>query len=129
VNPSHAPYEVKFEVRPGYVYARVIAERVDRPTAMWFLGEAISECANHRKKRLLLERGNAGEVAEEELFVMMDELLKLSDETRIAFLNQHLLSAEKIREVIRYGAGRGGNYRCFMSFEKAEQWLLEDADE
>ena len=129
MNSSHPPYEVEIEVRPGYVYARVTAEHVDRPTAMWFLSEAISECANHRKKRLLLERGNAGAVAEDELFIMMDELLKLSDETKIAFLNQHLLSAEKIREVIKYGAGRGGNYRCFMSFDKAEQWLLEGADD
>jgi len=127
VNSSHTPYKIETEVFPEYVHARVTADHVDRATAMSFLSDVLMECAKNRCKRLILERDNPGVVVEVELFYIMDDLLKLKDETKIAFLNRHLLHAESIRDVVLYGAKLGGNYRCFNSFEKAEQWILEVA--
>lgn len=126
MNSSNAPYEIEYQVYPEYLHARVTAEHIDRTTSMSFLSDVLMECAKHRRKRLLLERGNAGNVAQEELFGMMHDLMTLHDDTKIAFLNRHILLAEKIRDVVAYGANLGGNYRCFDSFEIAEQWLLED---
>jgi len=126
---SHTAYTIEVEVHLEYVHARVTADHVDRATAMSFLSDVLMECAKHRLKRLILERDNPGVVVEVELFYIMDDLLKLKDETKIAFLNRHLLHAEEIRDVVAYGANLGGNYRCFNSFESAEQWLLEDSDE
>ena len=126
MNSSDAPFEVEYQVYPDYLHARITAEHIDRATSMSFLSDVLLECAKHRRDRLLLERGNAGDVAQRELFLMMDDLLKMNDPTKIAFLNRHILLAEEIRDVVAYGADLGGNYRCFNSFEKAEQWLLEN---
>jgi hypothetical protein len=125
---SKAPFQIDYHVYPSYLHARVTAEHIDRTTSMSFLSEVLLECAECRRKRLLLERGNAGNVAQDELFGMMQDLLTMKDDTKIAFLNRHILLAEEIRDVVAYGANLGGNYRCFNSFEKAEQWLLEDED-
>lgn len=125
---STPTYDLQIEVRLGYIYARVTVENADRAIAMSFLSDALIECAKHRRKRLLLERANAGSVAENELFHIMDDLIKMNDQTKIAFLNRHLLLAGELRDVVAYGAEIGGNYRCFDSFDKAEEWLLEDAE-
>ena len=128
MNSSQTPYTIEIEVLPKYVHARITAEHVDRATAMSFLSDVLMECAKHRRKRLILERSNPGTVVEVELFYIMDDLVRMKDETKIAFLNRHLLHAEGIHDVVAYGANLGGNYRCFNSYEKAEQWLLEDVD-
>ena len=120
-------YDLEIEVRPGYVYASVTAETVDRSIAMSFLSDALMACAKHHRKRLLLERANAGSIIENELFYIMDDLMKMNDQTKIAFLNRHLLLAGELREVVAYGAEIGGNYRCFNSFKEAEEWLLNDS--
>ena len=129
MNSSTTPYRIEIEVFTKYVHARITADDVDRVIAMSFLSDVLMECAKQRRKRLILERSNPGAVIEAELFYIMDDLLKMKDETKIAFLNRHMLHAEEIRDVVAYGANLGGNYRCFNSFEKAEQWLLEDSDE
>lgn len=123
---SSPAYELEIEVHRGYIHARVTAENVDRAMAMSFLSDALMECAKHRRKRLLLERVNEGFVLENELFYVMDDLIKMNDPTKIAFLNRHLRLAAALQDVVAYGAKMGGNYRCFSSFEKAEQWLLEE---
>lgn len=123
---SSPPYYLEIELRPRYIYVRVKAENVDRSIAMSFLSDALMECAKHRRKRLLLERENAGYVVENELFYIMDDLIRMNDQTKIAFLNRHSLLAAELRDVVAYGAEMGGNYRCFSSFDEAEEWLLDD---
>jgi hypothetical protein len=128
MNSSNALFEIQYELRPSYLHARVTAERIDRTTWQSLLSDILMECANHRRKKLLLERANAGNVPQSELLEMMADLLKLNDATQIAFLNRHLLMAEEIADVVAYGAQMGGSYRCFNSYEAAERWLLEDEE-
>ena len=126
---STLAYDLQIEVRQGYIHACVTVDNADRAIAMSFLSDALIECAKHRRKRLLLERASAGSVAENELFYIMDDLVKMNDQTKIAFLNRHLLLAEELRDVVAYGAEIGGNYRCFNSFQEAEEWLLQDIED
>jgi hypothetical protein len=118
-------YEIEYRSHPEYLHARVAAEHIDRTTSQSFLSDVLMECARQRRKKLLLERANAGSVVESELAGMMADLLKMNDTTQIAFLNRHLRMAEEIADVVAYGASVGGNYKCFNSFKAAEQWLLE----
>ena len=126
MNSSNALFEIQYGLQPDYLHARVSAERIERTTWQSLLSDVLMECARHRRKKLLLERVNAGDVPQSELQDMMADLLKLNDTTQIAFLNRHLLMADEIADVVAYGANMGGNYRCFSSVEAAERWLLED---
>ena len=126
---SNAPYEIEYQLYPNYLHARVIAEHIDRKTSQSFLSDVLLECAKRRRKRLLLERGNEGGVVVEELMTMMQDLLQLRDTTKIAFLNRHIKHGDDIRKIVKMGAGLGGNYRCFVDFTDAENWLIEDIDD
>ena len=126
---SNAPYEIEYKLYPNYLHARVIAEDIDRLTSQSFLSDVLLECANHRRKRLMLERGNEGGVVVEELMTMMQDLLQLRDTTKIAFLNHHIKHGAEIGKIVKMAAGLGGNYRCFVDFSDAEEWLVEDADD
>ena len=125
MNSSNAPFEIEYDIKSNYLHARVTAEQIDRTTWRSLLADVMMECARHRRRKLILERANAGDVAQTELNDMMADLLQLKDNTQIAFLNRHLLLAEEIADVVAYGAREGGNYRCFNSLEAAEKWLIQ----
>jgi len=124
---SQKRFELEFKEHPEYLHARISAPYIDYSMAMSYLSEVMSECANRRCKRLLLERDIPDMMPEDELFKSMDYLVSLdSGGTRIAFLNPHTSVAEALQHIVDYGAGRGGVYRYFQDFDEAEAWLLED---
>ena len=117
---------LSYSIRPDYIHARITARHVDRSTAMTYLSEVISKCADRRCHRLLLERDIPTMMSDDELFQTMDEVVAMDSGTRIAFLNPHTTIEEGLQHIELYGAGPDGNYRCFRTREEAEQWLLEE---
>lgn len=127
MNSSNAPFEIEYQVHPEYLHARVTAEYIERSTSQSLLSDVLMECARHRRRKLLLERVNPGNVVQTELADMMSDLMEMNDDTQIAFFNRHILHATEIADVVAYGASVGGNYRCFNTFEAAERWLIESS--
>lgn len=126
MQPSPARVELTFNEQSEYLHARISAPFIDRAAGMWYLGEIFLECANRRKKKLLLERDIPYMMPQDELVRTMDHLVSMQSGTRIAFLNSHASIAEELKQIIEYGAEQGATFRYFETFEEAEQWLLND---
>lgn len=122
----NAPYELQFERRKGYVYARISAPSIDRSTALDYLSEIADECANVKCKRLMIERDIPSMMSDGELYNTMDDFVRLSSGLRIAFVNPHRSLNDAMRKIIRYGAGKGADIEYFDSVDEAEKWLTSN---
>jgi hypothetical protein len=85
----------------------------------------MSECADRRCKRLLVERDVRTMAAGDELFETMNDLVALDSVTRIAFVTPHTTVAESRQHAVDHGTGHDGDYRFFRSKDKAVEWLLQ----
>ncbi len=128
MQPSPARVELGINEHPEYLHARTSAPFIDRATGMWYFGEIFLECADRRKKKLLLERDIPYMMPYDEVVSTMDYLISMHSGTRIAFLNSHLSIAKELQKIINYAADRGGPFKYFEVFDEAEQWLLNDQD-
>ncbi|MFL6468501.1 MAG: hypothetical protein ACJ72Z_11140 [Pyrinomonadaceae bacterium] len=127
MDTSLALFEIEYLEHPEYLHARITAPHIDRPMAMSYLSEVMTECAKRRLKKLLLERLTPAVLPQDELSNTMDYLISMDSGTRIAFLSPHSTVAESMQHVVDHGEGKDGAYRYFQSFDEAEKWLLEGA--
>src|SRR5688572_16345933 len=84
------PYLLTFEERPGYLYAKILAETMTREIALRYLKEIADKCSELDCNRLLIDRDVRAMLSPEDLQFTVHEFLKLIGSTRVAFLNAHL---------------------------------------
>jgi len=123
---SEKPYKLSFEQRENYLYARVEAETIDRPTALEYLSEVARQCARLDAKRLLLDRDIPVMLPDAELFNTTTDFLEMIRGTRAAFVNPYQDLTDAFDFAMVVGLNRGADYRRFDNTEAAEKWLLEN---
>jgi hypothetical protein len=126
---SPKTYGLTFVEQPNYLHARITANFVDRDLAMSFLSEIMTECANRRCKRLLLERCPPYLIVNDQFLNAADELIAMDSGTRIAFLNSQASIDESIKSNGDRGFDEAGNYSFFKSEAEAVAWLLKGSND
>ena len=121
-------YGLTFNEQPNYLHVRITATRFDRDRALSFLSEVMSECANRRCKRLLLERDLPETGMDDELLNAMDDMVEMDSGTRIAFLNPNTSSERALQHAGNDGVRRDGAFRSCSSKEEAIEWLMEGTE-
>jgi hypothetical protein len=117
------PFELTFEDRTSYLYARVNAETIDRPNALKYLKEVADRCNDTGCERLMLCRDIPVMLSDADLFFTTTDFLKMIGTTRVAFVNPHAEIAKEMDFAILIGSNRGGNYKLFNNEFEAETWL------
>jgi hypothetical protein len=119
-------YQVVFEDRPNYLYARLEAGGTDKRLAAVYLREIIDTCRESKHDRILIECNIAGPISTSLVFLQTGFLEKIAEGLKIAIVDgdeQHHLHLER---GIRYLGSEAVNVRPFQSKDDAEAWLAED---
>jgi hypothetical protein len=122
-DPTH-PYELTFEEREGYLYARVTAEIIDRKMAMAYLTEVAKRAKQVGTACLMLHRDIPEMLPDGILFFVTAEFQKMIAGIKTAFVNPHITNEEAFKFAITVGQNRGANYNIFNNDNDAETWLL-----
>lgn len=124
---SSKPYELTFENRRDYLFARVKAPKMDRSTAFEYLGDVADECARTRCKRMLIERDIPTPVRDPDGSAMHD-FVRYSTTIKIAIVSPYEAAAGSLKRVVDLGKKRGVQVGYFASRDKAEKWLLQETN-
>ena len=125
--PERRPYELSFETRPEFLYARIAAPSISRSLKLDYLAEVLLKCAQSRCKHILLERDIPTMIEDKELEKTIEDVVKASEDVSIAFVNPHLDIERKLKKFVSQGKKRGGKFRYFSARDAAEKWLLKQA--
>ena len=124
MNDTGNPYQLTFEQRPGYIFARVRAATISRAAATRYLTEVAEYCAATGAKRLMLERDIPVMLPDSDLFFTTQDFLAMIGPLKVAFVNPHLSIEKEMEFAITIGTNRGANYNLFHSEAQAERWLM-----
>lgn len=119
------PYKLTFEQRPGYLYARVEAETIDRESALAYLREVADKCSEMSCERLLLERDIPVMLSDADLLFTTDDFQKMMHDIRVAFINPHLTIEDGMGFAMTIANNRGAVFKLHRNVGEAEKWLAK----
>lgn len=117
-------YELNFVEHRDYLRAQVVAETIDRASAMEYLTAVAGECKRLDATRLMLVRQIPVMLPDADLFFTTTDFLKMIGDLRVAFVNPYSDIHEEMDFAILIGVNRGANYQLFSSESAAGAWLL-----
>lgn len=127
MNDSHKVYELTFEVRPSYFYARVQGETIDQRTAIDYLHEVVNKCKKFGHARLLLVRDIPATLSEDEVYFSGTDFAHTGlEDMQIALVDERPENVEALELTILVQNNRGANIQLFEDVKAAEEWLLKD---
>jgi hypothetical protein len=121
-----ASYRLTFEERPGYLYAKIQADTIDRETALAYLGEVAAKCAELGSHRLLLDRDIPAMMSDADIFFTTKDFADMMKGKRVAFLNPYMQNTEDLNFSITIATNRGAEFHLHKDLAEAEAWLLKD---
>ena len=117
-------YQLDFEERPGYLFARVTSDHLTRDDAHDYLREIAEKCNASGYRRVLIERDVPTILPASDLFFTTNEFVKVMQGARIAIVSPHVTNHQALEFVTMVGNNRGASFELHGSFEAAEKWLL-----
>ena len=117
-------YELRFEDRPGYLYAHVRAPHVDEDIARAYLGEIADHCRGSHCSRLMIYRDIPEVLNGGALFFVAADLQAMLQNVRVAFVNPYEQNIEGLEFGNIVASNRGGSFANFATEPEAEAWLL-----
>lgn len=122
---SAPPYELVFEERKDYLYARVSADSIDPATALQYLSEISRKCAVKGIHQIMLVRNIPKMLNDGDLYFTAIGFQQMIGTRRVAFVNPYRDIREDMKFAVVVGMNRGGQYNIFDTEVEAERWLLE----
>ena len=126
MNGANSPFELTFEKRPNYLFARVNADTISGDVALQYLSDIANECSQSGYDKVLIVRDIPAMLDTGTLFFTTGEFLEMIGPTQVAFVNPHSSIQQSMDFAIMIGTNRGANYRLFEDEAEAEKWLLAD---
>ena len=125
VAPSSRQYEIRFEERPGYLFAHVKAETVDRKLAFAYLRDLGAKRAELSATRLLVIRDIPMVMSDVANYQCLTEMIRVLGRIRLALVNPY----RELASAVDFGTlvirSKRYDYKAFTDMEDAERWLLE----
>lgn len=118
------PYELRFEKRPGYLYAHVKAETMTGEIALRYLRQIMAEAARLDQLRLIIEREVPVMMSAGTLFFATTEFTDMIRGMRVAYVNPYPDLDKDMDFAQTIATNRGADYTVVRNVEAAEKWLL-----
>jgi hypothetical protein len=119
-------FNLGFEKRDGYLYARVQADFMDLETAKTYLREVADRVQSDGYKKLLLERDIPTMLGPGSLYFATQAFNKYIGDAKVALVSVYVPIKEQMDFAILLAKNNGGRFAVFDSVDKAEVWLLKD---
>lgn len=121
-DPTSA-YELIFDPRSGYLYARISAPAIDEESAATYLREVAAKCRELGYDRLLLERDIPVMLPAGSLYFTTKAFRELMEGIKVAFVNPHGEIDRKMTFAILMAKNIGAQFALLPNIEAAEKWL------
>lgn len=119
-------YNLGFEKRDGYLYARIQADFMDLDTAKAYLREVAERVASEEYDKLLLERDIPTMLGPGSLYFATQAFNQYIGETKVALVSVYEPIKDQMKFAILLAQNNGGRFQVFGSVDQAEAWLLKD---
>lgn len=128
MNDLTKPYDLIFETRPQYLYARVTSETISPEMVVEYLHEVTEKCRKLAHTRLMIERDIPATLSETDIFFTGTEFAHMGIEAiRIAFVDGRAENTDHLEFAMLVANNRGGHVELFHSVPDAESWLITGA--
>src|SRR4051794_1227840 len=104
------PYELTFEERPGYLYARVTAENMTGYDARVYLTQITEEAARLGQQRIMVDRRIPMMLDAGTLFFAIKDLIDRIHGTRLVFVNPYPELDDDMEFAIKIATNRGADH-------------------
>jgi len=111
-------FELTFERRDNYLYARVEADQIDRQLVLDYLSEVIDEAAQARLRRIMIDRVIAFPPPN------WHDILAILTFHRVAILNRFPAITAELQSTLEVPAHPQLDIKVFEDHDEAERWLL-----
>ena len=119
-------YELKFEQRPGYLYAHVEADAIDSDAVIEYLREVANKCHEAECSRLMVVRNIPITLGIANQFLTTTDFVAMLKGIKAAFVNHYPHNDAELEFAITVANNRGGNIHLFRDVQPAEEWLLSN---
>jgi hypothetical protein len=116
-------YELVFERRPNYLYARISAARIDDEMAITYLRQVIAKCRKSGYNRLVLERNIPQMLSPGSLYFTTKVFRQLTEGIKVAFINPHENIDNGMNFAVLMATNIGAEFSLQPNIESAEEWL------
>lgn len=117
------PYEITFEERESYLYARVEASQLTGQIIYDFLTDILMEARRCRRRRILLERDIRVPPPEGEAQRAWNYFLEVVQGQRIAIYNPHPEITDSLRQRLTLLEKSPSHVRLFDQMPAAHEWV------
>lgn len=119
-------YNLGFERRDQYLYARIQADFMDLDTAKRYLREIADRVVNDDYKLLLVERDIPTMPGRGSLYYAVQAFQEYIGDRRVAFVNVYENIQDEMDFVVLLAKNNGGEFKVFDNVDEAEAWLIKD---
>jgi hypothetical protein len=119
-------YELIFEDRPDYLYARITSDSIDDKMVLSYVQEVIDECRRTGNERVLIDRNIPKTLSNSDTFFTGAELAKMGiGQIRLALVDSRRENDQPLGLAMLVIKNRGGRLEHFRTVEEAEKWLID----
>ena len=119
-------YDLDVEVRPGYVYARLLAVCFNQELVQNALKQARAVVAEQRAGRLMLECEVAHAMTENDTVDLVSQLKERMPGMRIALVSRDTRHLHALVIGVNFAAMSGEDMAVFRETADAGEWLLAE---
>ncbi len=125
--PPAKAYKIKFEHRPGYLYAYIEGKKDRFEISRQYWLEIAAECKKVACTRVLVEEDIPEAVSMGDAYELATEIPTLGfSKVKVSFVDRYADQVELNQFAELVATNRGLNGRFFTEFSEAEKWLLAD---
>ena len=121
----HKPYELSYELRPGYLYVKLRSDANSYNIARQYWNEIMMMAARCNCKRVLVDKDIGTDLSTADVFRMASEVAFEFRSVKLAVCDRHS-SQQDIEFGETVAANRGLDTRSFNDIDDARHWLLDD---
>ncbi len=119
-------YNLGFEKRDNYLYARVQADFMDLETAKKYLSEIAERVISDGYTKVLVERDVPTIPGVGSVYFATKEFRQFVGNRKVALVSVYDSVKAEMENVVLFANTAGGNFRLFDTIHQAEWWLLRD---
>src|SRR5688572_30803071 len=119
------PYELNFEQRPDYLFAKVTADTITTETAIAYIQEIGAKCAELKFSRVMIYRDIPAVISTGSIYFLVHDLASILRGVKVAFVNPHPENQKGLDFATLFGSNRGGKFSLHSDIASAEEWLLK----
>ena len=122
-------YELTFEERSGYLFARLKSDIITRDIAIDYLQDLGMKCDELQVSHLLMVRDIPEMLSPASADITTEKAAQFLQGIRTAFVNPHPAIHEDLELAITKSRNHGAQFSLHNCFEDAEEWLLDLDDQ